>query len=91
MNIFKKIKEQIKNFNLGLLKYPPKEAEVCAGCNKAQIVPITSQENFITLTAEHHYGSLRDGNIEVYNICMTCFDKMIKGEPISVKNIFEDI
>lgn len=91
MKLFTKIKEQIKNFNLGKSRQLPEDAEVCAGCNKAQIVPVTSQENFITLTAEHHYGSPRDGNIEVYNICLLCFDKLIKGQPVSVKNIFEDI
>lgn len=91
MNLFTKIKEQIKNFNLGKSKNLPEGAEVCAGCNKVQVVPITSQEIFITLTAEYHYGSPRDGNIEVYKICLSCFNKLIKGDPISIKNIFEDI
>mgnify|MGYP006441049835 CR=1 FL=1 len=81
-------KEQIKNFNLGKAKDLPKEAEVCAACGIAQIVPITSQENYLTVIAHHHYGSPRDGNIETYDVCFSCFDSFIGMKPKEVTQSF---
>jgi len=73
--------EQVKKFNLGKGKELPKEAEVCAACGIAQIVPLTSQENYLTVIAHHHYGSPRDGNIETYDICFPCFDSFVGIKP----------
>ncbi|MDB2481720.1 hypothetical protein N9W84_00975 [bacterium] len=78
-------KEQIKNFNLGKTKDLPKDAEVCAACGIAQIVPLTSQENYLTVIAHHHYGSPRDGSVETYDICFSCFDSFVGLKPRDTK------
>ena len=76
----------IEDYNNGVSNELPEDADVCAHCEKAQVVPLTSQENYLTVKAWHHYGSPRDGNIEEYNVCYNCFDEFINIKPNKVSN-----
>jgi hypothetical protein len=80
--------QKIEDYNLGKSKDLPEEAEVCAACGVSQLVPLTSQENYLTVVAHHHYGSPRDGSVETYDICFSCFDSFISLKPRSVSQSF---
>ena len=53
----------IDNYNNRVSRELPNDAQVCAHCDKAQIVPLTSQENYLSMQITHHYGSPKDGDI----------------------------
>lgn len=78
----------IQNYNKKISKELPEGAEVCAHCLKAQLVPVTSQENYISLEVKHHYGSPFDGDTEKYDICYPCYDKFINIKRKVVSNHF---
>lgn len=73
-------KKMIDNYNNKSSKELPEGAEVCAHCLKAQLVPITSQDNYLTMNIIHHYGSPFDGDREKYDICYSCYKNLIKIE-----------
>lgn len=77
--------KMINNYNNNSSDKLPEGAEVCCHCNKAQIVPITSQENYITLKSYYHYGSDKDGLVETYDVCISCFNNFIKQNPKKVE------
>ena len=81
-------KQKIEDYNLGKSKDLPEDAEVCAACGVAQMVPLTSEENYLTVVAYHSYGSPRDGNVETYDVCFSCFDSFIGLKPKKVTQSF---
>ena len=76
----------INDYNNNISRELPDGAEVCAHCNKAQIVPLTSQTNYLSMSIVHHYGSPKDGDVEEYDICFPCYDKIIKTKNKPVSN-----
>lgn len=77
----------ILKHNQGKLVTLPKDAQVCSFCLKAKIVPLTSQENNLTIKIYHHYGSPKDGTEETFDMCLECYNSLIKREPIKTKYI----
>tara|TARA_B100000579_G_scaffold437384_1_gene466503 strand:- start:3352 stop:3630 length:279 start_codon:yes stop_codon:yes gene_type:complete len=81
----------IKNYNNKISNNLPDDAEVCAHCLKAQVVPLTAQENYLTVKVWHHYGSPYDGDVEQYDVCLPCFDKFINIKRNKVSNYIEGL
>ena len=61
------------------------DKQICAVCGVVHEVPKTSQVNHCTVVVHHHYGSDKDGNVETFEICVKCVNKLIKGKPVKVK------
>jgi len=70
--------KMIDDYNNKLSEELPEGAEVCAHCLKAQLVPMTSQENYLTVKIIHHYGSPFDGDKEKYDVCYSCYNDFLK-------------
>ena len=60
------------------------DKQTCAICGVSWTVPEESQENMCTVKVKHHYGSRKDGNVEVFDVCLKCIEKHFKGKPIKV-------
>ena len=80
--------KMIDNYNNKISKELPDGAEVCAHCLKAQLVPVTSQENYLSIKVTHHYGSPFDGDIEKYDICYPCYKGFVNIKRKVVSNYF---
>ena len=60
-----------------------KDEQVCSLCYK-KVIPTIDNENHCSVEITHHYGSPKDGDILLYDVCIQCVETLF-GEAIALK------
>ena len=60
-----------------------KYKQECSLCGK-KVVPTIDNENHCSVEITHHYGSPKDGDILLYDVCIGCVETLF-GEAIALK------
>jgi hypothetical protein len=68
-----------------------KDKQVCSLCKK-EVVPRVDNENHCSVEITHHYGSPKDGDILLYDVCIECVEDIFKNAiPLRKRSIWERI
>lgn len=60
-----------------------KNEQTCSLCHK-KVIPSVDGENHCSVEITHHYGSPKDGDILLYDVCIQCVETLF-GEAIALK------
>jgi|5_EtaG_2_1085323.scaffolds.fasta_scaffold107454_2 hypothetical protein len=70
--------------------YMEEDKQTCALCKKV-VIPTFDNENHCSVEITHHYGSPKDGDVLLYDVCIECVENIFKNAiPLSKKSMWDD-
>ena len=66
-----------------------KDKQECSLCGK-EVVPTIDNENHCSVEITHHYGSPKDGDILLYDVCIECVESIFADAiPLRKRSIWD--